>query len=269
MPAWILVVDDDPGVRFFLEEVLVRDGYRVVAVAGGREALDEVMKREFDLALIDLRLKDMDGLDLLSALRQRSPDTVPIVLTGYASLESAVSALRCGAHDYLFKPCQAVELRESVRKGLRRRQQEKRQRELLQRVRGLAELLEGEEGVDQEAPPRLRREDPRFLRRGNLVVDRVRHTVTLAGRPLDLTITEFKILTYLADEAPRVVSPVELMRDVLGEKADPWEAREIVRSHVYRIRRKIKAIAGQVELIRTVRGVGYTLEVTDEAGADL
>jgi DNA-binding response OmpR family regulator len=123
----ILVVDDEPGIRFFLEDTLTRDGYQVTAVETGEAAVRAIAVQEFDLALVDLKLTGMGGMEVLAYLRQQSPDTAVILLTAHASLDTAVQALRQGAHDYLFKPCKTVELRESVRTGLLRRQQGRRQ----------------------------------------------------------------------------------------------------------------------------------------------
>jgi DNA-binding NtrC family response regulator len=150
--ATILVVDDEPGIRFFLEEMLANDGHQVVAVDNGKRALEHIAAEEFDLALVDLRLKDVGGLEVLSTLRQGSPDTVVIVLTGHASLDSAVEALRQGAHDYLFKPCKTVDLRESIRRGLLKRQQKVRQRALMQQLEQQLSNLQDLRTAIAEAP---------------------------------------------------------------------------------------------------------------------
>lgn len=124
--ANILVVDDEVNIRFFLEEILTRDGYRVVTAENGEQALQRMEGEEFDLALIDLRMPKLDGLGLLAQLRQRTPDTVVIILTAHGTLNTAVEALRQGAYDYQLKPCQATELRASVQRGLNKRKAETR-----------------------------------------------------------------------------------------------------------------------------------------------
>jgi signal transduction histidine kinase len=116
--AKILAVDDEPGVRYFIEETLASGGYEVVTADCGETALGLITNQEFDVALLDLKMNGMDGLEVLATLRQRSPNTVAIVLTGHGSMETAVEALRQGAHDYLLKPCDPEKLRESVRAGL-------------------------------------------------------------------------------------------------------------------------------------------------------
>jgi len=262
--ARILVVDDEPGIRFFLEEVLTSEGHDVVAVESGEAALEQIAAQEFDLALLDLRLKGIGGLEVLAELRRRSPGTAVIVLTAYASLETAVEALRQGAHDYLFKPCKTIELRESVRSGLLKRQRELRQREVL---RCLEALLTGDESYAEAAgqasallrAPPAAGEELRFRRQGGLIVDLLRHVITLDGHLLELSPTEFNLLAYLVSEAPRIVSAQELVREVQRYDSEPWEARDIVRYHIYHIRKKMRQAAGRADVIRTVRGVGYTV----------
>jgi DNA-binding NtrC family response regulator len=118
----ILLVDDDESVRVTMQAVLEMDGYRVTPVSKGSDALELLAEREFDLVLTDLRLDDLDGIAILEEIKQRWPDTVAVLLTGYASLESAVKALRQGAYDYLFKPTDVEELRATVARGIEKRQ---------------------------------------------------------------------------------------------------------------------------------------------------
>ena len=247
-PAKILVVDDEPGVLFSLKAILTREGYEVVAVDSGEAALEQIKVQEFDLALIDLKLKGLGGIEVLTALREASPSTVAIILTAHGTLETAVTALRHGAHDYLFKPCRTVELRESVRAGLLKRQQ--------------AAEKPAPAGSDQpqpESPPAA--DSARFLQRAGLIVDITRHLITLDGHLLELSPTEFHLVTYLASEAPRVVPAQELVQEVQGYSSEPWEARDIVRFHIHRVRQKIHTATGRTNVIRTVRGVGYTLNL--------
>jgi DNA-binding response OmpR family regulator len=263
-PTKILVVDDEAGIRSFLEELLTRDGHQVVAVESGEAALEYAASQAFDLALVDLRMKGIDGMHVMSALCRRSPDTVVIVITGHGSLETAIEALRHGAHDYLFKPVKAAQLRESVRTALLKHKRNLRQRELLGLTRRLIENMEDHDlaspGLTQLPPTPLSEDQGRFLERGCLIVDIMRHVVTLDGRMLELSPTEFEIMAYLANEAPRVVSPQELVRAMQGYECETWEASEMLRYHIHRIRHKIKQVSGHAGLIRTVRGVGYTLD---------
>lgn len=117
----VLVVDDEEPVRETLAAILSDEGYDVATAASGGDALVTLHASEFDLVLTDLRLDDFDGLRLLARVQQRWPNTVTIMLTGYASLDSAIEAMRFGAYDYLCKPCPPEELLATVARGLERR----------------------------------------------------------------------------------------------------------------------------------------------------
>ena len=121
MPPRVLIVDDEESVTVTMAAILEMDGYSVATALRGEDAIDQIGTEEFDLVLTDLRLDDFDGMDVLAAARRRSKETVGIVLTGYASLESAVKALRDGAYDYMLKPADVEELRATVARGLERR----------------------------------------------------------------------------------------------------------------------------------------------------
>jgi two-component system, sensor histidine kinase and response regulator len=118
----LLIVDDEESVAVTIGAILELDGYSVSISTTGAEAMRELRKNSFDLVLTDLRLDDADGLSLIGEIGRIQPETVSIVLTGYASLESAIKALREGAYDYLIKPCDVEELRAVVARGVERRQ---------------------------------------------------------------------------------------------------------------------------------------------------
>lgn len=263
-PAKILIVDDEEAIRCSLEELLTRDGYHVVAVESGESALDEIATQHFDLALLDLRLNGIGGLEVLAALREQSLDTAVIVLTAHGSMETAIKALRQGAHDYLLKPCDTASLRESVRNALLKREREHRQQALLQEVeQSLTASLEEIRSAVVKTPltAELAMAKPaQRLQQGGLVIDLAQHIITLEGHVLELSPTEFDMLVCLVQSAPSVVTPQELVQQVQGYECDRYEASEIIRHHVHRIRQKAEACGGRSDIIRTVRGVGYALE---------
>ncbi len=118
----LLVVDDEESVAVTMGAILEMDGYRVAVSTSGADAMEKLHEDEFDLVLTDLRLDDADGLSIVSEVCRVQPEAVSIILTGYASLESAIKALREGAYDYLIKPCDVDELRAVVARGIERRQ---------------------------------------------------------------------------------------------------------------------------------------------------
>jgi len=144
MPPRVLIVDDEESVTVTMAAILEMDGYSVATALRGADALEQIQGEVFDLVLTDLRLDDFDGMEVLAAARRKAPDTVGIVLTGYASLESAVKALRQGAYDYMLKPADVEELRATVARGIERRklglQLRERIAELEQANRTISEL---------------------------------------------------------------------------------------------------------------------------------
>jgi CheY-like chemotaxis protein/anti-anti-sigma regulatory factor len=119
----VLVVDDEESVRITTAAILEQEGYEVSTAESGREALSSAARAHYDLVLTDLRMDDMDGLTLLHELQARHPNVVTVILTGYASIESSIDALRQGVYDYLVKPCMVEDLKRTVRRALEHREQ--------------------------------------------------------------------------------------------------------------------------------------------------
>ena len=114
----ILVVDDDMSARTTFSSVLRQEGYRVTAVKNGYEAIKAIDEESFDLALVDLRMPGMDGIEVLEKIKTRRPQTRVIIFTGYGSITTAVEAMRKGAADYLNKPFSPHELKAGIKKAL-------------------------------------------------------------------------------------------------------------------------------------------------------
>jgi len=271
--ARVLVVDDEQPVRVTLEEVLSREGYEVLTASSGQEALRVMGDTTVDLVMVDLKMKGMDGLMLMGEIKQRWPATVLIVLTGYATLESALKALRYGAHDYFLKPSAPEDIKRSVREGLEKRWREVRRKDLLAQIEaGVRELTaEGlsmgaakEPGAPRDAATTNfgQPESPPLLEVGPLVVDLRKHLATLNGRPLKLTPVEFGTLTHLAREAGRVVTCSTLVKEVQGYDCHEQEARTIIKTHIRHLRQKLESDPSNPEYILNVRGVGYMLVAT-------
>ena len=148
----ILIVDDEETVTLTLQGILELDGYDVTSTTSGEIALELMRTRPFDLILTDLRMEGVDGFDLMHELHKISPDAVAVVLTGYGSLDSAVKALREGAYDYLVKPCDVLELRTTVGRGLER---VRLATQLRQRMRDLEQANETIRALNLELEARV------------------------------------------------------------------------------------------------------------------
>lgn len=226
-----LVVDDEEGVRFFLEETLRRTGYIVTTAASGEEALDLLRQTPFQLIFLDLKLGGRtDGLRVLEAIRWRWPATAVVILTAHGTLDSAVTAIQEGVDGYLLKPVEPAQVRRAAQEALERRMR-------FQQTTDTA--------VD-------------VIERGPFVVDLKKHQVSMNGKDLDLTPLEFRLLVHLMQNAHRVVQPPELVRVVREcEPEHLFEARQIIKWYIHRLRRKIEDDPADPTYILNVRGVGY------------
>lgn len=220
--AKVLVVDDEPDAVELVSFNLKAAGYEVVTADDGNEAVKRARQHVPDLVLLDVMLPEVDGLEVCKLLR-RDPVTagVPIImLTAKAAEIDRVLGLELGADDYMTKPFSP--------------------RELVLRVKN---LLKRRQAADEKLET---------LSIGDLFIDIPRHLVTVAKKRIDLTATEFKLLTTLAMRRGRVQSREQLLRDV-------WEYDNIidtrtVDTHMRRLREKL---GGACRYLDTVRGVGY------------
>ena len=116
----ILIVDDEEGMRRLLGRILAKEGYDTTTAANGVDALRLVASERFDLVVTDIKMPEMDGLQLLQEIREYEPSLPVIVITAYGTIENAVQALRAGAYDYIAKPFEADEIKLTVAKVLER-----------------------------------------------------------------------------------------------------------------------------------------------------
>ena len=229
-----LVVDDEQGIRFFLEKMLKKGGHVVTTAANGEKALEALRDRRFDLMLLDLRLGGrVDGLRVLEAVRWRWPSTIVIMLTAHGSLESAQAAIEEGVDGYLLKPVEPCEVRKAIEEALERR----------------------ERVLESHVETKSRQ---KHMQLGPFFVDRKKYLATYKGEPLDLTRREFRLLVHLMDNTQRVVPPPELVRVTRDyDPEDIQEARDIIKWYIHRLRQKVEPNPSHPQYIVNVRGVGY------------
>jgi two-component system alkaline phosphatase synthesis response regulator PhoP len=246
---------------------LQRVGYQVHTAASGEEALEMMRHQEYDVVLTDIRMPGLSGVDLLAQIKEEAPDAVVILLTGYASLETAIESLRLGAHDYLVKPSSSQDIRNSVAQGVERAHNLKHRRVLLRSIRENVEELTGDGGEAEVVETKGKAPTAgtpvvtpvTTMTIGPLTIYPGRYQSSVGDQPIDLTPTEFDLLLYLAAHRGRVVPCSELVREVRGYTLDEHEAREVIRPHVSNLRRKLKASGQNPNIIVNVRGIGYRL----------
>lgn len=217
----ILVIEDDPEMRDFLIQGLSRDGNIVEVAADGRAGL-EAAQQPFDAIILDRMLPELDGIEVLQALRQRGQTTPVLMLSALGDVDHRVSGLQHGADDYLAKPFSFIELTARL-EALHRR--------------------------DAKA-------DATTLQVADLELDLLTHTVRRGAQVIELWPLEFRLLEYLLRNAGRVVTRNMLLEDVWNLNFDPQT--NVVEVHMSRLRGKVdKGFA--TRLIQTVRGSGYVL----------
>jgi DNA-binding response OmpR family regulator len=237
MSQQILVVDDEKTFRYFLSLHLKEQGYEVSEAEDGRAAIALIDQQVFDLALIDLRLTDMNGLDVVRHIRKSSPQTSVIILTGYATLDSAIEALRQGAHDYVTKPFDTAELLASVADGLARQKTKPE---------------------DSHAQP-----PQNLLQVQDLTLNPTNRQLSRNGEAINLTPTEFDILSTLMARPNTAIDSVSLIKAVLGYEATEADARAIARVHVHRLRHKLERDPTNPCYVITIAGGRYLLNTEE------
>lgn len=226
--ATVLVIEDEPQIRRFLRASFDAEGYRVVESASGRRATIDAASHKPDLAIVDLGLPDVDGIDVIRRIRQWSSMPV-IVLSARTQERTKIEALDAGANDYITKPFGVGELLARVRAALRHR----------------SRLADG----------------GNVLRLGDAIVDLDRRAATRAGQPLHLTPIEFRLLATLARHLGMVVTHRELLSEVWG----PTHANDThyLRIYAKQLRDKLEADPVRPRYLVTETGVGYRLLVDD------
>ncbi len=260
--AHILVVDDEDSVREGLCWSLRLSGYQVDEAVAGAQALAILRSAQdgrgvFDLMLVDMNMPGMGGVQVMEQARRRQPDLAIIVLTGHATLDSAIAAVKAGASDYLLKPVSISTLQAAVSRALAARAESLRQQRVVALMNQVADVLR----PAAEAPPTAG-EPAQMLRVGALTLDVEKRVATVDDSPPrspELTEAEAAILQELMRHPDQVRTCRQLVWATWGYDASEAEAAGTVRSHIFRLRKKIEVDPAHPEFVKTVRGGGYFL----------
>jgi len=231
--ANIALVDDDKNILASVSMLLEQEGYHVRTFSDGAAALTALTTTAPDLAVLDIKMPRMDGLELLRRLRQANPELPVIFLTSKDEEIDELMGLNAGADDYIRKPFSQRLLLERVRAVLRRAE-----------GRGMAAVPAAGDAAKKEA-----------LVRGKLALDPQRHECTWDGKPVRLTVTEFLILQALAQRPGFVKSRDSLMDAAYDDQV--YVDDRTIDSHIKRLRKKFKVVADDFDAIETLYGVGY------------
>jgi DNA-binding response OmpR family regulator len=255
MKGKILVVDDDETTRRSLADILRLEGLQVKTAASGEAGVEALQQETYDLILLDLKMPGMDGLDVLRIANKLTPETQVVLLTAHGSLESAIAALRLGAHDYLLKPASPTQILRSVNSGLARRADQLRKRNLLEQLEASVQQLK-DIGQEQTSKPNT----GIFEIGDGVVINLDRRQVENGDHKVTLTPTEGKLLKVLLENRKRVFTHQELVLLVQGYETSDWEAPEVLRPLISRLRRKLSVFPQGDKWISNIRGTGYVFE---------
>lgn len=219
----ILVVDDEPKIRRILRQTLVKDGYEVLEAAGGREALEKVESDSPSLILLDIMMPDMDGFEVLKELRKKH-DIPVIILSAKDDLIDKAVGFTLGVDDYVAKPFSPLELKMRVKAVLRR-------------------------------ATRNGNAEPNSIQIGETKIDFLEHKFTVAGKTVDLTPSEFKLIGILMRNAGKVMTREQLLMHL--NESEYFGDLNVINVFIRRLRQKIEKDPSCPAYLLTVRGVGY------------
>ncbi len=225
----IALVDDDRNILTSVAMTLEAEGFEVETYNDGQSALDAFNRKLPDMAVLDIKMPRMDGMDLLQRLRQKTQMPV-IFLTSKDDEIDEVLGLRMGADDYVKKPFS--------------------QRLLVERIRALLRRQDAVAGIEV-----VETEETKVIERGDLRMDPLRHSVSWKGNDVSLTVTEFLILRSLAERPGHVKNRDQLMDAAYGEHI--YVDDRTIDSHIKRLRKKMRTADPEFAAIETLYGIGY------------
>ncbi len=254
-PARILVADDEENTRRALVRALQLSGYQSEGAANGREVLERLKNSVYDLLLLDLRMPEVDGVQVMEYIRERQLELTVIVLTAHATLNSAIASVKAGAADYLLKPQRMADIELAVRQALQKNITQLQRKQLIEMAQHTLQILNSDRMESDTQDKNLSASgavEPVFR------FDREQRLVTLDDRAVLLTEDQASILGYMVEHVGRVLSGREIAQNALGYlEITSQEADRLIRSHVLRLRQKIESDPHHPILIRTLRNAGY------------
>ncbi|WP_286265020.1 response regulator transcription factor [Thalassotalea atypica] len=229
----ILIIEDERDIALLIQTHMSELGLQSDICGNGQSGLDRATENDYQLVMLDIMLPDISGLDVCRQLRERKPLQAMMMLTSRSSETDRVLGLELGADDYLTKPFSVRELQARVRSQLRRVH--------------CFEVLEQSMKTPQDA----------VICVGKLMVDDRCHKVTYDNSNIELTSTEFELLSFLGKHPDQVFSRTQLLDSVWGYHHSGYE--HTVNSHINRLRNKLEHDVTSPQIIQTVWGVGYKL----------
>ena len=255
----LLVVDDEPNIRSPLARALSSSGYAADEAGSGHEAITLLKQVHYQLIVLDMHMPDIHGVEVMQLARQIHPDLLIVVLTGYATVESAIAAVKMEAVDYLRKPVTIREIVKTVTQAIQKNAKRLQRQQLMQVVSEAIEALrQVDESIPSAAVAETNSEQVVYVR--PLTLDREMRQVTTDENPVQsfqLTEGEAAVLDRLMTQPGQVLSCRQLIREIWGYEADPAQAESVIRPYICRLRGKLEGDPKEPRLIHTVRKRGY------------
>lgn len=217
----LLIVEDEIDLLSALEKGLKKEGYAIDAVSSGELALELAEINTYDLIVLDINLPDIDGFTILKSIREKDPTTRVIIVSANCMVDDRIRGLDLGANDYLVKPFDFQELKARIRALIRRDFTNK----------------------------------SNLMTVGDLELDLSTHRVSYLNQEIILTLKEYAILKYLILNKGRIVSSDELYQHIWNDEMNPFT--EVMRVHIYTLRKKLSSATGKKDMISTIKGAGY------------
>ena len=229
----ILVVDDDKEIVNAIEIYLSQEGYHIIKAYDGEEALEKIKENEIHLIILDIMMPNKDGIETLQEIRKDK--TIPVIMLSAKSEDyDKISGLNTGADDYVTKPFNPLELIARVKSNIRRY------------------VDFSHTNVKNEAKTRKR------LTTGALEMDDETKKVTVDGKEIKLTATEYNILKFLLENKGKVYSIEQIYENVWNEES--YGAENIIAVHIRHIREKIEINPKEPKYLKVIWGIGYKIE---------
>ena len=227
----ILICDDDKEIVNAIEIYLEKEGYKIYKAYNGKEALDIINKVEVHLVILDIMMPELDGISVAENIRKDK--AIPIIMLSAKSEDyDKIKGLNVGADDYVTKPFNPMELIARVNSQMRR-------------YTMLGSISKKEE-------------DKNIYKSGELIIDDIKKEVSVDGKNIKLTPTEYNILKFLTKNKGRVFSISQIYENVWEEES--YGAENIIAVHIRHIREKIEINPREPKYLKVIWGIGYKIE---------
>jgi DNA-binding response OmpR family regulator len=256
MSATILIIDEDESYRRKLKDLLEKEEHNAIALSGDDEIFAALGEQDVSVMIIEIDLSDQDGMDLVRQAQEISPDTEIVILTGEGTMESAIQAIQLGVHDYLLKLSSEQEILSSVASAIDRQNLKKRKRILFEQLEKTLWELKNRYGIGEV----VERNDHVLRLPDGIQADLAQRKLWKGDKETYLTPAQGKLFKAFIVNWGQVLTYNELASIAYGQEVDEFEAPEVLRPLISRMRKRLAVFEGAEKWIKSIRGTGYVFE---------